>query len=117
MKYELRKTYLVYFGLPDQFDYIYWEDVGSLLQKDIPKVTDVSVDFHSRDLFPYNQVSDILPYFHALPKLNKKWIKEFEKYFPKTLWRQTNLLSTLSNSQKLFLFDNRSANERPDGQD
>ena len=59
-------------GSSDQFDYIYWEDVGSLLQKDIPKVTDESVDSHSRDLFPYNQVSDILPYFHALPKLNKK---------------------------------------------
>ena len=67
------KTYLtVYFGSSDQFDYIYWEGVGSLLQKDIPKVTDVSVDSHSRDPFPYIQVSDILPYFRALPKLNKK---------------------------------------------
>lgn len=68
-----KKTYLtVYFGWSDQFDYIYWEGVGSLLQKDIPKVTDVSVDSHSRDPFPYIQVSDILPYFRALPKLNKK---------------------------------------------
>ena len=41
----------------------------------------------------------------------QNWIKRVWK----TLWRQTNLLSTFSNSQKLFLFDNRSANEGPDG--